>query len=509
MRSSWISALILVLVLFPAYYIYIYATILKVYESQFDERTYILSSPTTDASLNDLEITARIPRYVYPAEKIWVYIRVENKGFRTISDASLYLTLNPPTESILLPSISTQDDKYVAKIFLGNVERESTVIVRIPLLVQDDTDIGSVWLQRSILESNGQLSIQDPVEWISSGITLTLRINTAQAIKHSFIESILLPPWSNGTIAVLAMLASYLGCDNHGRKKATAIKSAADKNIENEPNVFTLEMTKMVWENLAKSIIILSFFAVPILWIIYGSRGFSIPVVTFLIIALFSLTKNFVDKYVPAVGRNIKKIKKWALSQLEKKSKKLLDTWASPKIVNYSLITLGIVLLVVDGIAIFYLDRWKDIDLIGFSTDMEIGIILLLLILGCVLGLLGIFYEPKLGLSIRVIFFPSASPKIKMVALLTHAQEKTYSDGPNQIQIRSTTGEILVSQSFSVEFIDSKTTKQVDKKEMVFEFPYKKGTAQIKKEAAQIIVLTPNGNTKYDLSINSSRKTRG
>lgn len=96
------------------------------------------------------------------------------------------------------------------------------------------------------------------------------------------------------------------------------------------------------------------------------------------------------------------------------------------------------------------------------------------------------------GWMVRIQFYRTMPPKIIKVLRLDHARLTSFPIGEYQIQISNSVGEAFYSQAFAVEFLSGDPPRPVDEKVMVFVLP-------AIEDGTQIIISTPNGNTKYDL----------
>lgn len=256
-RYSWITALLLATILFLIYYPCLYPFLLEVYKTQFNDGTFLIRQNDEDVRLKPLTIKASVPRYVYQSERIWMYIGVENRGDQAMK-VTLYLPLATLSDTILLPSL-INDDIYEAAVTM-KIKPHSTLVSRIPLVYQANIfKIESIWLQADIIE-NGEIISLSAVERKSPRGELVPEVNPGEAMKHSFLENILLPPWSNSFLIVMAAFSSYLAQNkmDFKKKENDSICTSYESNPDNEPVIFTADWWKCLGSNIVWAVIVLA-----------------------------------------------------------------------------------------------------------------------------------------------------------------------------------------------------------------------------------------------------------
>jgi len=255
LRANWASAVILTCILFLVYYLFLFDAILGNYQRQFFNETVTLEN----ANVN-LEITAHVPRYVYSSNAVWVYIEVRNLGQSPLSNVNIYLNTDTTDRSYkyMLPEIYEDENSvYHTAIEFKTIQQSEITSGRLRFLSQNKTiNIKGVIVT---IGENAPVSLDfgaiQPIRWNS------------WALKHSFFENILLPPWSNGLIFALSLFSAYLvnkkkkpfsnGYQPQENVPDFKSKNSSDKTEDDEQETLTFEWYRLVWNNLFWSSVIL------------------------------------------------------------------------------------------------------------------------------------------------------------------------------------------------------------------------------------------------------------
>jgi len=264
LRSSWMSAIILAIFLFLIYYLFLFQSLLNVYEKQFLPISYPHESAINKSeALASLDIKARIPRYIYSAGTVPIYISVTNRADKPIKNLGIYLVYDNKNDDkipLLLPNIYNKDMLNSGIVF-DEVAPGSTVTGRLSLIAQTSVKIANV----SIV-AGSEYEERQP-----SGDITSLTIWNWKTLQRNFIETILLPPWSNGFILTLALFASYLS------------QSKGCESKEDDKSEFsTPEWWECVWNNMKGT-------ALPLLAMIILVASFVFGVLFVLLILLIDV----------------------------------------------------------------------------------------------------------------------------------------------------------------------------------------------------------------------------
>lgn len=370
LRASWLSALVLTAVLFHVYYTFLYGLVLQEYTNQFRDVTY-LSSKSEDEGLRDLKITAHIPKYIYSVEPIWVFITVQNTGPQTFLDTKIDLNVSLTSSMLLLPSTFSEDkdEPYKTNIEIKEIGPGSIVFGRIPLIVQSGIDIKSIWIHTGIKGEHENEKPINPVQ--SERFPQSKPIPTEhpwRALQHSFIQNILLPPWSNGLIFALVLFSSYLA---HDRKFG--------KDDEDEPDIWSREMLVSFWHHLGRTIIILYVFLILILIISFGwVKSIALAILPLLILAfllvVWTLSKKFFGRIIEFIQKGIKNI-----------TNKFKDFLGNPSVKSIIAVIPGILLLIGACFVVLLPDSTQYL-----SLRIRIALVFILTLLGLLLAWLGL-----------------------------------------------------------------------------------------------------------------------
>ncbi len=381
LRASWLSALFLTAVLFYAYYTVLYGLVLHEYRGQFRDVTY-LSLKSEDARLRDLKITAHIPKYIYSVEPIWVFITVQNTGNQTFLDTDIDLNFSLTSSMLLLPSTFSEDKDapYKTNVEIKEIGPGSIVSGRIPLIVQSGIDIKSIWIHTNIKEEREGPVVAAQSERYPQSKPIP-KENPWRALQHSFIQNILLPPWSNGLIFALVMFSSYLAHNNlYGR------------NDELEPDIWSYEMLVSTWQHLKRTTVILYVFLILILIISFGwIKSIALSILPLLAIVVLLVAWALIKKSLYKIIEWIKKI----FSDISKKFKDLLD---NPSVKSVLVVIPGILFLVGACVVVLLPDSTQYLNM-----TVRIVFAFTLTLLGLLLAWLGLSRQNKTN------FSPSAS----------------------------------------------------------------------------------------------------
>jgi len=196
LRSSWVAALTNTVILFLVYYLVAFDGLLGLYKNQFDPVYF-------EQSQNQLEVLAYVPRYYNSSEPAGVYLHIENKGDNPVYDIEVYLITTFDETTLLLYNLYNRE-VYGSGIKFDFIAPHSIATARISLVAQAEPIITKVLLITAKDGNREELERLDPKEFI--------RINESgwRALQHSFLETILLPPWSNGFILALALFSTYV-----------------------------------------------------------------------------------------------------------------------------------------------------------------------------------------------------------------------------------------------------------------------------------------------------------
>lgn len=228
---------------------------LDVYNDQFYSASYphdkaivsIAENSKDKMILESIKVNARIPRYIYSSGTLPIFISVTNNGNEIINDLGVYFVSDNMFPLILKNQYN--NEILCTGMVFDEVAPHSTVIGRLSLVTQTNTTIGnvSIVVGESHEERQPEGNVARLIGW------------SWKTLQHSFIELILLPPWSNGVILALALFASYLSPSKD-----------CGTNEDDEPEPFKSDWWKCVWDNLKGSAWILLVMIILIVLFMYG-----------------------------------------------------------------------------------------------------------------------------------------------------------------------------------------------------------------------------------------------
>jgi hypothetical protein len=203
-KQGWITAFLLILVLFVTYYWILFSVLEKFYETALYTTKSLEVEPVkcdeqNQKVLQQLELEISSPRYAAPFGARWFFVTIHNKNEQPIEDIKLWIELRPKeAERLVLPSIFGNSFFVEKSLHLSRLEPNSTTSGRILLYTILDTEM-RVWLH---INSKCIAKIENNLP--------TITIDILKYLSHSFIENILLPPWSNLILCVAVIVICYI-----------------------------------------------------------------------------------------------------------------------------------------------------------------------------------------------------------------------------------------------------------------------------------------------------------
>lgn len=205
-RAGWVVALLLTGLAF--YYYYFSDGYKKLYDYYKDSIYSVPYVALTPASFPDFRIKILIPYHISNLTQRWIFFTITNGGDNYYEDLVVWAELlkedgEEHATPLLLPTYTTAEefDNY---LFIGNLAPHSSVTGRIPLYARyEDEDKKvepHVWIGAIQSNVSEELQFEFPA----------INVKTPEAIKHTLVETLLLPPWSNGVIPAVVLLACWL-----------------------------------------------------------------------------------------------------------------------------------------------------------------------------------------------------------------------------------------------------------------------------------------------------------
>lgn len=200
-RSGWVAALINTVILFGVYYWLLFAVILDVYSNQLEVVDFDKGEEIP------IKVTIKRPKYYDSSATTWVFLYIENQGEDALHNVEVYLITHSSEPPILLPSLYN-NDVYNVGVKFSIIEPRSVATGRIRFIAQTDPQFDAL-----LIKING-----NPKELKSKSAN---RMNESKfkAFRQGFLETLLLPPWSNGFLFAIALFSSYIVEKNLEEKK--------------------------------------------------------------------------------------------------------------------------------------------------------------------------------------------------------------------------------------------------------------------------------------------------
>jgi len=352
-RSSWIAALMNTILVFAIYYVSFFGGLLKLYENQFEELSFTMEkTDLTNIDQSNLTVWAFVPKYYHPAITSWAFIFIQNMEETPLRDVEVFLiTSSKGASNFLLPRIY-ENDVYNNGIKFPLVESRSAASARIPLVIQKETKIVGVIVR---LESGN--NVKQVIELKTVNVVYPDRSN--KAFRTNFIETILLPPWSNGFIFAIVLFATYL-----------SVKENQNSQDE-DPDTFS----SMFWKNVG-SISLRSLLIIVVIVILVGlylaSIHLLLSVTVLVMFYLFYHSKDFISSFIAPRLAGVSNVTK----QITKYLVKYLVLWKVH--LMYLGLLIGMLLMGISSVFFFFTEVW---NLWGWALMFLLGLVIVALTL--------------------------------------------------------------------------------------------------------------------------------
>lgn len=196
---GWICAIMLLVFLFIGYYLYLFPELDTFYFEKPGGIPTLYSITTGGSQCEPLEIKIHSPRQVASFGKRWVYITLRNTSNSTITVAAS-LVITPELKGWYMPFLFGGSTSDAAAISFPSLQPYATAYGRIPLFVTGDITSAILHISVSVPEAKDcSIHIEQPP-----------KNDPRRFLVHSFIEQLLLPPWSNWLLAAVGLLVPAL-----------------------------------------------------------------------------------------------------------------------------------------------------------------------------------------------------------------------------------------------------------------------------------------------------------
>ncbi len=192
---GWIVTVLVLVLMFIAYYGFLFPYLERFY------RGFLYTQPPQE--MGDLTLRVDAPDYIAPFGQRWLYFTIRNDADRPMSDIWIGLEVQQPGEQTVegwvFPFLFRDSLLLDRPIYIKQIQPGLSVSGRIPLW-------GSTYLSASPTLSATVIVTGPEVAGTGTSLPLSVKANSYRYLAHSFIEQILLPPWSNGFIAIAVFI---------------------------------------------------------------------------------------------------------------------------------------------------------------------------------------------------------------------------------------------------------------------------------------------------------------
>jgi len=274
-KQGWLTAVVLAFCTFLLYYLLLFRVLQAFYEGALytakPGETVSVNCGEHQDVLRQLKIRVSSPRYTAPFGTRWFFATIYNNSQQPIEDVKLWIELQPSkseeeAELWILPSLFGDSPPFVEKsLYISRMEPHSTTSGRFLLYATSNAKV-VVWLHiydNCIAQVNAELP--------------PITINLPKYLAHSFVENILLPPWSNGVIIGIVLLVCYITERRENEENGTAVSASS---------IFILTLEALRW---LLSILAATFVMVSLPWL-YSKKGFVLVLLSaLLLMALYRI----------------------------------------------------------------------------------------------------------------------------------------------------------------------------------------------------------------------------
>lgn len=341
-RTGWIAAGLLVVVAFLAYYLWMFPILLGFYESALHT-----TEPTIEAwepencceeeleALGNVTVRVNSPYHIASFGRRWVYVTLWNQGENPLEDTEFWLELSPEgdpeaIESWALPFLFGGSSLVQRSIHFGQIDPHAAVSGRIPVFATRDVE---VTMQMRLGDCIAQALVDE-----DSHLEVFLKHNRKRFLAHSLVETILLPPWSNGFLVVAAFIVSCLAEPDEEEITREQIGLGLPTSVF----INSLQSLMIIW------MIVLTLVSIP--WLLWRWKSILLllPFLVILLpliisklgIRLIKLSKHICEEVQRLFSSRLEK----PLSRLDSQRKRKLSKLAGP--VFMLLVTLVVVVCV-------------------------------------------------------------------------------------------------------------------------------------------------------------------
>jgi len=196
---GWIASISVLIITFVLYYIFLFPYLERFYRG-------FLYTEKPKGVIPGLTMRLDGPDYLAPYGQRWLYFTIRNDTNRPISDLWIGLEVQKDGQDVegwIFPFLYRSSMSAERSVHIEQLQPGLSFSGRLPFY-------GSAFGSASPVLT-ATVIIASPEITAASGLTTTfpsfqVRANSLRYLAHSFIEQILLPPWSNGVIVIAVFI---------------------------------------------------------------------------------------------------------------------------------------------------------------------------------------------------------------------------------------------------------------------------------------------------------------
>jgi hypothetical protein len=216
-RLGWLLGLVLIFLFFEAYYAspgFLYEKLENAYYENFYR-----GDPVKDEKITSLQMEVRLPQYIASLVEREVLVTFRNVTSQELTDINFIIvgqTVEEPKENIALITKTLPSDEATA----------DASVISIEVIPPYSTITRSIWIkvppgQKGEVQMQFHLMMEgiDTASPVFIDGQTVVEINSSKTITQSFVQALLLPPWSNGLLPILALFWAWYGEQIFDNKK--------------------------------------------------------------------------------------------------------------------------------------------------------------------------------------------------------------------------------------------------------------------------------------------------
>jgi hypothetical protein len=206
---GWIASISTLILAFVLYYVFLFPYLERFYRGfLYTERV----SPERSEIIKGLTMRLDVPNYLASYGQRWLYFTIRNDTDHPISDLWIGLEVQkgekrPYVEGWVFPFLYAGSTSVERSMYIEHLQPGLSFSGRLPLYGSAFGSVPSELTATVIIMATSGITNSGAGEPVAlAKFPLSVKINSWRYLAHSFIEQILLPPWSNGVIVVAVFI---------------------------------------------------------------------------------------------------------------------------------------------------------------------------------------------------------------------------------------------------------------------------------------------------------------